>query len=56
MSALKVALIYVRQSRHKDYERTVSPEVQEANCRGLPASGSAGASRSTATSTVPAVR
>ncbi len=34
---MKVALIYVRQSRHKDYERTVSPEVQEANCRALPA-------------------
>src|SRR5260221_14393087 len=29
------ALIYVRQSRHKDYERTVSPEVQEQACRAL---------------------
>src|SRR5437879_13871068 len=33
----KSALIYVRQSRHKDYERTVSPEVQEQACRALPA-------------------
>ena len=31
------ALIYVRQSRHKEGERTVSPEVQEASCRALPA-------------------
>ncbi len=31
------ALIYVRQSRHKEGERTVSPEVQEQQCRGLPA-------------------
>ncbi len=29
------ALIYVRQSRHRDYERTVSPEVQEQACRSL---------------------
>jgi DNA invertase Pin-like site-specific DNA recombinase len=29
------ALIYIRQSRHKDYERTASPEVQEAACRTL---------------------
>ncbi|HXM56320.1 MAG TPA: recombinase family protein, partial [Candidatus Dormibacteraeota bacterium] len=34
---MRVALIYVRQSRHKDYERTVSPEVQEAHCHALPA-------------------
>jgi DNA invertase Pin-like site-specific DNA recombinase len=32
-----LALIYVRQSRHKEYERTVSPEDQEAQCRGLAA-------------------
>ena len=31
------ALIYVRQSRHKAEERTASPEVQEAECRRLPA-------------------
>jgi len=31
------ALIYVRQSRHKDSERTASPEVQEAACRALAA-------------------
>ena len=31
------ALIYVRQSRHKEGERTVSPEVQEQQCRTLPA-------------------
>src|SRR6266851_4100881 len=31
------ALIYVRQSRHKEGERTVSPEVQEQQCRALPA-------------------
>src|SRR2546430_1435283 len=34
---MTLALIYVRQSRHKDYERTVSPEVQEQACRALPA-------------------
>lgn len=32
-----LALIYVRQSRHKEGERTVSPEVQEQQCRGLAA-------------------
>jgi DNA invertase Pin-like site-specific DNA recombinase len=32
-----LALIYVRQSRHKEGERTVSPEVQEQQCRSLPA-------------------
>ena len=32
-----LALVYVRQSRHKESERTVSPEVQEATCRQLPA-------------------
>ncbi len=31
------ALIYVRQSRHKEGERTVSPEVQEQQCRALSA-------------------
>jgi site-specific DNA recombinase len=30
------ALIYIRQSRHKEGERTVSPEVQEQQCRALP--------------------
>jgi DNA invertase Pin-like site-specific DNA recombinase len=30
------ALIYIRQSRHKEGERTVSPEVQEQQCRVLP--------------------
>ncbi len=35
-SVLKIALIYIRQSRHKDGERTVSPEVQESACRALP--------------------
>ena len=34
---MRISLIYVRQSRHKDYERTVSPEVQEAHCRAMPA-------------------
>gem|GEM_PF-2465448 len=33
----RAALIYIRQSRHKVYERTVSPEVQEQECRALPA-------------------
>ena len=37
MSELRIGLIYIRQSRHKDSERTVSPEVQEAACRALPA-------------------
>ena len=31
----KVGYIYLRQSRHKKYERTVSPEVQEQECRAL---------------------
>src|SRR5579885_2743927 len=31
------ALVYVRQSRLKEGERTVSPEVQEQQCRALPA-------------------
>jgi DNA invertase Pin-like site-specific DNA recombinase len=31
------ALVYVRQSRHKEGEHTVSPEVQEQQCRRLPA-------------------
>ena len=31
------ALIYIRQSRNKDYERTASPEVQEQACRELDA-------------------
>lgn len=34
---MSAALIYVRQSRHKEAERTVSPEVQEAACRALSA-------------------
>jgi DNA invertase Pin-like site-specific DNA recombinase len=34
---MRLALIYVRQSRHKESERTVSPEVQEQACRQLPA-------------------
>src|SRR5713226_3394665 len=34
---MKLALIYVRQSRHKDYERTVSPDVQREACAALPA-------------------
>jgi site-specific DNA recombinase len=37
MSEPRIGLIYIRQSRHKDSERTVSPEVQEAACRALPA-------------------
>jgi DNA invertase Pin-like site-specific DNA recombinase len=35
--AVTLGLIYVRQSRHKESERTVSPEVQEQACRQLPA-------------------
>ena len=35
-TTLTIALIYNRQSRHKDSERTVSPEVQESACRALP--------------------
>ena len=31
------ALIYIRQSRHKADQRTVSPEVQEQACRAMPA-------------------
>jgi DNA invertase Pin-like site-specific DNA recombinase len=34
---MSLALVYVRQSRHKEGERTTSPEVQEAACRQLPA-------------------
>jgi DNA invertase Pin-like site-specific DNA recombinase len=34
---MTIAFIYVRQSRHRDAERTVSPEVQEDACRALPA-------------------
>jgi len=34
---LSRALIYVRQSRSKSYEHSVSPEVQEEACRRLPA-------------------
>jgi hypothetical protein len=30
VAALRIALIYIRQGRHKDSERTVSPEVQES--------------------------
>jgi DNA invertase Pin-like site-specific DNA recombinase len=32
----KLGLIYLRQSRYKKYERTVSPEVQEQETRQLP--------------------
>ena len=32
----RLGLIYLRQSRHKSYERTASPEVQEDECRRLP--------------------
>src|SRR5207245_1627531 len=34
---MTIALVYVRQSRHKDYERTVSPDVQREACAALPA-------------------
>ncbi|TMG60691.1 MAG: recombinase family protein [Chloroflexi bacterium] len=34
---MSTALVYVRQSRHKEGEGTVSSEVQEASCRALPA-------------------
>jgi DNA invertase Pin-like site-specific DNA recombinase len=34
---MTTALIYIRQSRHKADQRTVSPEVQEQACRALPA-------------------
>ena len=34
---MTLAMVYIRQSRHKDYERTASPEVQEEACRALPA-------------------
>lgn len=34
---MRLGLIYVRQSRHKESERTVSPEVQEQACLQLPA-------------------
>jgi Resolvase, N terminal domain len=33
---LKTALVYVRQSRTRDYERTASPEVQRKACLELP--------------------
>jgi DNA invertase Pin-like site-specific DNA recombinase len=34
---MTIAAIYVRQSRHKEGDRTTSPEVQEETCRALPA-------------------
>jgi DNA invertase Pin-like site-specific DNA recombinase len=34
-SGKSLAAIYVRQSRHKEGERTTSPEVQESKCREL---------------------
>jgi DNA invertase Pin-like site-specific DNA recombinase len=34
---MSVALVYVRQSRHKDYERTASPQVQRQACADLAA-------------------
>src|SRR5437773_2182474 len=36
-ASMTLGLIYIRQSRHKAYEKTVSPEVQEQACRALPA-------------------
>ncbi len=33
---MTTALVYIRQSRHKDYERTASPEVQWQACGKLP--------------------
>jgi DNA invertase Pin-like site-specific DNA recombinase len=33
---MPLALVYVRQSDHKRYERTASPEVQREACLGLP--------------------
>jgi DNA invertase Pin-like site-specific DNA recombinase len=36
-SSMTTGLIYIRQSRHREYERTVSPESQEQACRSLPA-------------------
>src|SRR5712692_598434 len=33
---MTTALVYVRQSRHRDYERTASPEVQRKACLELP--------------------
>jgi site-specific DNA recombinase len=32
---VKLAVLYIRQSRHKDYEPTTSPQVQEEACRQL---------------------
>jgi len=34
---MKRAVVYVRQSRHHDLERTVSPQVQRETCLALPA-------------------
>jgi len=34
---MTTALIYIRQSRHKGYERTASPQTQEEACRAIPA-------------------
>jgi DNA invertase Pin-like site-specific DNA recombinase len=33
---MRIAVVYVRQSRYKDYERTVSPDVQRESCAALP--------------------
>lgn len=33
--AVTTALIYIRQSRHREQDRTVSPETQEVECRAL---------------------
>ena len=34
---MSTGLVYIRQSRHRDYERTASPEVQLQACLELPA-------------------
>ena len=34
---MSTALTYVRQSRHKEHQRTESPAVQRDGCRALPA-------------------
>ena len=34
---MSLAFIYVRQSDHKRYERTTSPDVQFEECMALPA-------------------
>ena len=34
---MTLAVAYIRQSDHKSYERTTSPEVQLGECAALPA-------------------